>query len=245
MGIIPNNTPDERATYKIKRSPSAESEEFLKVDISIRGGTSYLPSEARRIHTPPLPGESSDGRRRGFFFDYTAPKSRTASEIAEEVSRIVNRSPTVRQPLRRGTSTTTTISRAYGGKGKQNGRVKTGDWYDVQLAEIDLDDDLDMEDRSGGTKDESQLGGRSVSGSSVHAVLRMREEERMDYDIPEHFPSSPLCPRHPRYWRVVRGKGSQYRGCWMHGVGVFENGEELGRRIAMAGMQGMAARACY
>ena len=74
-GSTPQNSPQEIATYKIKRSSSAETEEFLKIDISIRGGTSYLPSEARRIHTPPLPDD--DGGRgspkRGFFFDYNLP----------------------------------------------------------------------------------------------------------------------------------------------------------------------------
>ncbi|RMZ80835.1 hypothetical protein DV737_g2856, partial [Chaetothyriales sp. CBS 132003] len=70
----PQNTPEEKAIYKVKRSPSAETEEFLKIDISIKGGTSYLPSEARRVHTPPLPQDGLDGRKRGFFFDYNAPK---------------------------------------------------------------------------------------------------------------------------------------------------------------------------
>jgi hypothetical protein len=48
------------------------------------------------------------------------------------------------------------------------------------------------------------------------------EPEMFDLTIPEHLPSSPLCPRHPRYWRVVKGKGNQFRGCWMHGVDLFE-----------------------
>lgn len=74
MGNTPQNTPVESATYKIKRSPSAETEEYLKVDVSIYGGTSYLPSEARRVHTPPLPGDDTIGHSsRGFFFNYNAP----------------------------------------------------------------------------------------------------------------------------------------------------------------------------
>ncbi|RVX67229.1 hypothetical protein B0A52_09266 [Exophiala mesophila] len=173
MGIQPSNTPEEKATYRIKRSASAETEEYLTVDISIRGGTSYLPSEARRIHTPPLPDHTQDGRLKGFFFDYNAPRSQTSLE-----------------PLQR--RNTRTSKRAVGWK----------DWYDLKLAELD-------------TPDESDL------SSWPRQVQGIRQQE-LDENIPEHFPSSPLCPRNPRYWRVVQGKGNQSRSCWMHGTGEYE-----------------------
>ena len=37
QGSTPQNSPIESATYKVKRSASADTEEFLKIDISIRG----------------------------------------------------------------------------------------------------------------------------------------------------------------------------------------------------------------
>ena len=44
----------------------------------------------------------------------------------------------------------------------------------------------------------------------------------IDYDSPEHLPSSPLCPRNERYWRYLQGKlkaGEERHGvCWMHGM---------------------------
>jgi hypothetical protein len=49
----------------------AEDIEYFKVDITDPDGPTYLPSEARRIGTPPLPTERPrKGRARGFFFDY-------------------------------------------------------------------------------------------------------------------------------------------------------------------------------
>ena len=232
MGGQPNNTPDEGATYKVKRSPSAESEEFLKVDISIRGGTSYLPSEARRIHTPPLPQERSNGRRRGFFFDYNAPPVSNAGEssrkhaprleVPAHMGGIPQRSTSQAKTVHEQTFTTSLRS------ARQDmivAKPKTSDWYDVKLAELDASSDEDEDDA---TKRPEQARGRSMtnkSGNSLAECKKKKEEEMLDYNIPEHLPNSPLCPRHPRYWRVVQGRGSQFRGCWMHGVGAWEEGE--------------------
>lgn len=176
MGVQPTNTPEERATYKIKRSPSTETEEYLKVDISVRGGTSYLPSEARRIHTPPLPDTTQEGKLRGFFFDYNAPRSQESLG---------------------------NVDCANGHKNKRC--VHRGDWYDAKLAELDASDEIMTESKS----------------SEIEKGKKGEKGEEFDYTIPEHSPSSPLCPRNPRYWRVVKGKGSQYRGCWMHGIGEY------------------------
>lgn len=236
MGAQPNNTPDERATYKIKRSPSAESEEFLKVDISIRGGTSYLPSEARRIHTPPLPQEGPNGKRRGFFFDYNAPKASSAREPSQKPAPRLELPAHIGGIPRRSTSVARTVhEQTFGissrsatqGASVARTRTRTSDWYDIKLAELDTSSDEDDNDHSNG-KRPGQGRGRSPttkSGNSLEQVKKRKDEENLDYNIPEHLPNSPLCPRHPRYWRVVQGRGSQFRGCWMHGIGVWGEGE--------------------
>lgn len=225
MGAQPTNTPDERATYKVKRRPSAETEEFLKVDLSVRGGTSYLPSEARRIHTPSLPQERPDGKRRGFFFDYTAPSSDTSRRVSLAKPPRLELPATISSIPLRSTSRATTVHRRtfstrLGKDDSQLTRSKTCDWYDVKLAELDTSDDEDGTN----SKERPKLGrGRSAttrSGNTLSGIKQRQEEEKFDMNIPEHLPSSPLCPRHPKYWRVVKGKGSQFRGCWMHGIGV-------------------------
>ncbi len=230
LGSAPANTPDETATYKIKRSPSAETEEFLKVDISIRGGTSYLPSEARRIHTPPIPEEGADGQWKGFFFDYNAPRRTSSLQIPEVVVEAApengSASPeSVSSPdLERSRLMPDGKPRLERSKTK-NKRVLTSDWIDVKLAEIDSLG-------SGADPDAAAKEGcRRLNSPDVLSKRRNRimyegrwvEPDMFDLTIPDHLPSSPLCPRHPRYWRVVKGKGSQFRGCWMHGVGLYEN----------------------
>lgn len=224
MGSTPRNSPTEKATYRVKRRPSAATEEFVKIDISIRGGTSYLPSEARRISTPPLPGDNQPGGRRGFFFDYNAPHlSETCDEghlspqsthfegyshnnyhsnVTHDVSRSASTSPQ-RSPSR-----------------KAQTKAMGGDWYDAQLAdldamtgEVDVTNTAEME-RYHQCKHERQ--------ARLAEIRRRRYEAQLDFDIPEHLPNSPLCPRNPRYWRVKQQKGSQFRGCWMHGFGEYD-----------------------
>ena len=221
-GGMPTNTPDERATYRAKRSPSAESEEFLKIDISIRGDTSYLPSEARRAHTPPLPQDGLDGRKRGFFFDYNAPDSHDASE-----------SPALAPPQHKQDSSPkgntcrrpTVGRRTTDLKADKPTRAKMCDWYEMKLAEIDNPEnhrELAKTKTVDGHTEKLAKGKTATTPSSPLKKPETPKEGKFDMNIPEHLPTSPLCPRHPRYWRVVQGRGSQFRGCWMHGVGLNE-----------------------
>ncbi|KAK5199044.1 hypothetical protein LTR47_004256 [Exophiala xenobiotica] len=214
-GLQPTNTPEERATYKIKRSASAESEEFLKVDISIRGGTSYLPSEARRIQTPPLPEEGADGKWRGFFFDYNVPRADSDIQGTELFSSGNTSSANAGEEL--GGITPNSVKALGRTKTNRSRRVVTGDWYDVKLKQFDVGQDpSQVSDPKSGEK-------RLNSPVLFEKSPPDCDKEQFDLTIPEHLPSSPLCPRHPRYWRVVKGRGSQFRGCWMHGVGLDES----------------------
>ncbi|KIW32927.1 uncharacterized protein PV07_04440 [Cladophialophora immunda] len=225
MGIVPTNTPDETATYKVKRSPSAETEEFLRVDISIRGGTSYLPSEARRIHTPPLPEEGVDGRWRGFFFDYNAPGGRSVCPRGTESAEggLDSGSTSQDSNATSGHSRTKPAGKKPKRVKSKSKRILAGDWYDVKLAEVDMDIQADQ-----GEMKHAKQGDRRVNSPECLSKIRkmLHDAQQFDLSIPEHLPSSPLCPRHPRYWRVVKGRGSQFRGCWMHGLGALETESE-------------------
>jgi len=68
FGKPPVNTPEAAALYG-----GRDNREFFKVEISNPNGPTFLPSEARRIGTPPLPSEGPRGRRRGWFFDLNNP----------------------------------------------------------------------------------------------------------------------------------------------------------------------------
>lgn len=258
LGPPPNATPEEKATYKIKRSPSAETEEFLKVDISIHGGTSYLPSEARRIHTPPLPEAGAGGKRRGFFFDYNAPEhlsvdgnKSTARDanvrlsvageagIGREIMKPDEDWPASRQTFDRKTYPALS-------KGNKNRAVE---WYDTKLAELDTYIEIEEESSDKGSVNEgdASTGFSELRRRTAQALHEMRTrnaralqletdqnaglseevqvkdeqaEGEIDYNVPEHYPNSPLCPANAKYWRFVDGKlgkGKYTRTCWMHG----------------------------
>lgn len=69
MGKPPASTPTAEALYA-----GTDRDDYFKVEISDPDGPTFLPSEARRIGTPPLPSDRPrQGNMRGFFFDYASP----------------------------------------------------------------------------------------------------------------------------------------------------------------------------
>lgn len=216
LSTMPVPTPEERATYKVKRSATADTETFIKTDISVRGKTSYLPSEARRIHTPPLPDDRRS--RRGHFFDYNLHNHHVREHLHSPQQLSVN------ETLNKCSSHLAPVTKSGGRSRSNTGRSdnsRSGTetaWYDVQLANIDKSDCAVILSRQNSDKSVlSRLSTMSLCRSgcmaNVAELERQQYEARLDYEIPEHLPTSPLCPRNPRYWRVVRNKGSQFRGC--------------------------------
>ena len=73
MGKSPLHTPEPEAMYT-----GSDSNTYVAVNLT-EEGVAFLPSEARRVHTPPLPtGSTGAGKFRGFFFDYNAPLTPTS-----------------------------------------------------------------------------------------------------------------------------------------------------------------------
>lgn len=133
MGKSPIHTPEPEAMYT-----GSDSNQHVTVDLTV-DGVAFLPSEARRIHTPPLPTDAtSPGVRkaRGFFFDYNAPPAPSFPD------RPANADAKAALPRR------------------------DSDWYRVKINVIE-----------------------------AQAVSR----EQLEATVPEHFPNSPLCPRHPKH----------------------------------------------
>lgn len=234
MGSTPGNSPADLATYKIKRTRSAETEEFFKIDISIRGQTSYLPSEARRIHTPPLPDEHATGPSRGFFFDYQIPESIETRKNLPQFSgaNCFSQEFTSDDRILRHKTTASNVapfalcaprSKIMSSIQRPNAADKSqmGDWYDACLAQIDVGEStIDSAGSQECSSEEHNC--KHEEQMNLAEVKRRRYEAQLDYSIPEHLPSSPLCPRNPKYWRIVKNKGSQFRGCWMHGYGEYD-----------------------
>jgi len=75
VGRPPAGTPEPVAMYT-----GPDAKEYLSADMTHPDGPDFLPSEARRIHTPPLPSDKPGKRgSRGFFFDYNAPSKQFPS----------------------------------------------------------------------------------------------------------------------------------------------------------------------
>ena len=151
MGISPRNTPDVQEMYL-----GSDGNQHPVVEMTSRDGPAYLPSEARRIGTPPLTS-SSPGLQHGFFLDEYTSSDSTSSPKAEDKQR---------------------------GNGncdqELNGNAEA-DWFRARVA----------------------------------AEKAKDAQFQFDFNIPEHLPNSPLCPRHPKN-RHTGGKGV----CVHHGRGL-------------------------
>ena len=76
MGKPPTTTPEAQETYV-----GSDQREYFTVELTEPGAPAFLPSEARRINTPPLKSAGSGNSKiRGFFFDYNPPSEDDTSE---------------------------------------------------------------------------------------------------------------------------------------------------------------------
>lgn len=136
MGNAPQPSPNQQNMYT-----GSDSKQYFRVEISNPGGPSYLPSEARRINTPPSPNSMLNKSLPGFFFDYNAPQETTLIPSPDTVES---------HPL---------TSR------ERRKRISGVDWYRVKLT---VDEAVD-------------------------------EQYLFDFNVPEHLPNSPLCPKNPKH----------------------------------------------
>ena len=116
MGKPPIHTPEPEAMYT-----AADSNQYMAVDLTGENGVAFLPSEARRIHTPPLPTDATSpgvGKARGFFFDYNAPSTLT------------------RFPERPADAANANANAAVSGGGPPG---RDSDWYRVKMDAIEAE----------------------------------------------------------------------------------------------------------
>lgn len=132
MGKSPLQTPEPEATYT-----GSDSHQYTAVTLT-DDGMAFLPSEARRIHTPPLPSDATSpglGKVRGFFFDYNAPPApcfpdRPTADVSSDNNNIKNKdtnknSHTQRQAQQQQQPT---------GPSRQD-----SDWYRVKMQAIEAE----------------------------------------------------------------------------------------------------------
>lgn len=162
MGKPPNSTPDPDAMYT-----GSDNIQYFRVEMSAPGGPTYLPSEARRIITPPL--SAAIQPHSNFFLDCKVRPN--AYELVNSTEK--NVSPTSSLPQ-------------------------------DKVPKIDLNCD------------------------NVNQRIERAKKAGHQYDfelsVPEHLPSSPLCPKNPKH--PSGGKGI----CVYHGRNKTDLLENLGER---------------
>ena len=136
MGKPPIPTPEPEAMYT-----ASDDNKYMAVDLTdgkTNGGITFLPSEARRVYTPPLPSAdataTSPGGKavRGFFFDYSAPA------LPERPTPSAAHASNANVPVGGGSG-----GGAVGGAQQQ--RRRDSDWYRVKMnAIIDAEDSTVM-----------------------------------------------------------------------------------------------------
>ena len=112
----PLATPNSQEMYT-----GADQQQYFRVEMTDPSGPNFLPSEARRINTPPV---SRSSKARGFFFDYKPPEVDESEAFKTRVSR---RATSEDQESELG--------------GSRTRRVSTSEWYNVQLDAIEGHDD--------------------------------------------------------------------------------------------------------
>jgi hypothetical protein len=157
MGKMHQVTPDPSALYT-----GSDNEQYFRVQMGSPEAPSFLPSEAKRVGTPPLPSSDSSGngrRLRGFFFDYRlpdklSPESPRGAGLQFSPRHAVSPRP---QPKHSPAPSEAT---------------EKDDWF-------------------------------RMKGRVETSTFRL--------NVPDHLPSSPLCPRNPKH--PSGGKGI----CVYHG----------------------------
>ncbi|KAI4194013.1 MAG: hypothetical protein LQ350_008038, partial [Teloschistes chrysophthalmus] len=162
FGNPPIPSPNLEDTYT-----ASDAQQYFRVDLTDPNGPAYLPSEARRINTPPLPGKNS--KLRGFFFDYNAPEQQQQQQQQNEAWLNIPKPPTTTSPLPRrqlphARLTTPRSPSARPPRRPFNDEDDDIEWFRVKVA---IDDEQADDEAPG-----REAGGR-----------------RFELNVPEHLPS--------------------------------------------------------
>ena len=119
----PQTTPNPQEMYT-----GGDEKQYFRVQMTDIDGPNFLPSEARRVNTPPI---SRSSKNRGFFFDYKAP------DLVDKTYEPFRPRPSWRAMSAVGDT-------GWGEHDESEDRPRRSsmtEWYDVQLEAIEQDDE--------------------------------------------------------------------------------------------------------
>jgi len=183
MGKNPASTPNLDGKYV-----GANGDLFERVDLCSLDprDPTCLPSEARRINTPPMEPGTPNLQPRGFFFDLASPSG--DGDIVTSPSDKSHHSGTYASPTGKGKS------RNLGSKSKSDPQLSSTpstpgstEWWEADTKHIDTGK------KTSGHKPKAVTLGRpmhpGLPGLPASFVL----------ELPEHLPNSPMCPKNPSH----------------------------------------------
>ena len=117
----PQTTPNPQEMYT-----ASDHKQYFRIEMTDADGPNYLPSEARRVNTPPV---SRSSRNRAFFFDHKLP------DIIDKQQQAFRSRPSWRR-----VSSSEETEMGFGNTpGRKTRRVSMTEWYNVQLEAIEQD----------------------------------------------------------------------------------------------------------
>ncbi len=136
--------------------------------------------EATRVTTPPLKEDTIDGRVRGLFFDISGPSESDRQQGSESTS-------STRGTLTNNSSTwgNSTVASQNHHQSRRNEHYprRRREWWD--------------------TPSKSMTSAASAAAAS--RKNQMRKAALFEFNVPEHLPTSPMCPANPK--NKSEGKG--------------------------------------
>ncbi|CZS92254.1 uncharacterized protein RAG0_02719 [Rhynchosporium agropyri] len=116
--------------------------------------TNFLPSEAKRVNTPPMFPGTPAVQPRGFFFDLN--------------------------PRRDGSASPTSTISNKAAKSRSSGHTPGREWWEADVKH-------------------AKTGNKSAHPMNMDAAVKQSPAIPFELSIPEHLPSSPLCPKNPMH----------------------------------------------
>ncbi|KAJ5052072.1 uncharacterized protein L3040_001832 [Drepanopeziza brunnea f. sp. 'multigermtubi'] len=150
LGKAPSATPDPEQQYEAK-----DGRAYQRVDISSPDPLepNYLPSEAKRVNTPPMFPGNPAVQARGLFFDLNA----------------TSRGDNINQSTSGGSTGSSSIAAV-----KRSAATSPSlDWWEADTKHV-------------------------FTGSKATKALSPPRPS-FELNLPEHLPSSPLCPKNPKH----------------------------------------------
>lgn len=199
--MVHPSTSSGAATGLPPKYKSATGEEHLKTALTGLGAPNFLPSETKRVNTPPVENSKTTTDKpagfKGFFFDMRSMPADQSSVESESPlpSRLKGRSQTIPKGSLQSLLPKLSLSKL---KSKRSRVRKVMEAPDDPLAVTDFQQ-TPFSQRYGDTRR------TKMSRMRTYLDEALKESEDDDaaalliFDVPEHLPNSPLCPLNPKH----------------------------------------------